>query len=254
MEFLALIPARYGSTRFPGKPLAEIGGKPMIQHVYERAGELFTDVFVATDDERIAGRVAAFGGKFIMTAGSHKSGTDRCAEALCKAQAATGRNYDAVINIQGDEPFVKRTDLEALAGLFDDPLTEIGTLVRPFGASEDVADPNSPKAVLSVEGFALYFSRGPIPFIREKDTLAESAVLFYKHIGLYGYRAGVLGAIANLPQGALEKAESLEQLRWLENGYRIKTALVGGETLAVDTPADLEKANLYWREVNDNSQ
>ncbi|MCC8035325.1 MAG: 3-deoxy-manno-octulosonate cytidylyltransferase [Rikenellaceae bacterium] len=254
MNILALIPARYSSTRFPGKPLAMIGGRPMIRHVYERAGRLFSDIFVATDDLRIAREVSAFGGKWIMTGDYHQSGTDRCAEALDKAEAITGKKYDVVVNIQGDEPFISSSHLESLVALFDDPLTEIGTLVRRFGPGEDFFDPNCVKVVLSRGGSALYFSRLPIPYIREKGSSAGQTVVFYKHIGLYAYRAGVLRTITALAQGMLERAESLEQLRWLENGFRIDTALVHGETLAVDTPEDLERVEHHYRQIDDNSQ
>lgn len=247
MEFLAIIPARYASTRFPGKPLAVIGGKPMVRHVYERVSSVFADCFVATDDERIQRAVEDFGGRCIMTDSGHRSGTDRCAEALRTAREITGKKYDVVVNIQGDEPFLEVSHLAAIKELFEDRETEIGTLVRRFGPQEDIGDPNSPKVVLSTGGFALYFSRAPIPYIRDREVRPAGEETYYKHIGLYAYRSEVLEKITGLPPGRLEQAESLEQLRWLENGYRIKVAQVAGETLAVDTPEDLEKVNQIYR-------
>ncbi len=248
MKFLALIPARYASTRFPGKPLAELAGKPMIQHVYEKASALFEEVYVATDDARIEQAVAAFGGRSVMTSTEHRSGTDRCREALDKIEAQTGERFDAVINIQGDEPFIAREQLESLAKCFDDSDTEIATLVKPFSQGEDISNPNSPKVVVSAQGYALYFSRSVIPYLRGVEPAEWSARHTYlKHIGLYGYRSGVLRRITALEAGSLENCESLEQLRWLENGLRIRVARTASEGIAIDTPEDLEAAREYLR-------
>ncbi len=239
---LGIIPARFASTRFPGKPLADIAGKPMIQWVYENASKAFGHVYVATDDERIAIAVKGFGGKCIMTSTSHQSGTDRCAEALLAAEKVTGISFEIVINIQGDEPFVKPELLHLLVEPFNNSKTQITTLVKPFEKGEDIFNPNSPKVAVGTNGMALYFSRSVIPSIRgcEEHQWAEKHI-FYKHIGLYAYRANVLKEITLLPQSPLEIAESLEQLRWLENGYSIAVSVTNAETMAVDTPYDLEK-------------
>ncbi len=241
MEFLALIPARYASTRFPGKPLADIAGKPMIQRVYERASSQFADCWVATDDERISGAVKAFGGRVVMTSPDHKSGTDRCAEALEAVERATGRRFDVVVNIQGDEPFLADEHLIKIRSLFDDADTSIATLVKPFAPNEDIFNANSPKVVVSADGHALYFSRSAIPFLRGADPSEwQSKRVYYKHLGLYAYTCEALRRITLMPQGELEKAESLEQLRWLENGLRIRVAVTHTESAAIDTPEDLQ--------------
>jgi len=244
MKVLILIPARYASTRFPGKPLAEIGGKPVIRHVFEKARQVSADVYVATDDERIYERVEAFGGKAVMTAASHRSGTDRCYEAYSKVKAATGESYDVVVNIQGDEPFILPEQVRALADCFEDPEIQIATLARKFDGTADIFDPNKVKVVCTTRQTALYFSRSAIPFCRgaEKEKWAELTP-YYKHVGMYAYRPEVLAAITALPQGVLEKAESLEQLRWLENGYRIAVRLTEHESIGIDTPEDLAEAN-----------
>lgn len=242
MKFLALIPARYASSRFPGKPLADIHGKPMIQRVYERSASVFGEAcYVATDDPRIEAAVRAFGGRVIMTSTAHRSGTDRCAEALDTVERQTGERFDIVVNIQGDEPFIATEQLEQIRHCFDDPAVELATLVKPFGADEDIFNENSPKVVLSAAGDALYFSRSPIPFLRgvAREEWQQSHT-YYKHIGLYAYRSDVLRAVTRLPQSTLEKAESLEQLRWIENGYRIRTAVTTLESHAIDTPEDLQ--------------
>lgn len=240
MKFLALIPARYASTRFPGKPLADIHGKPMIQHVWERCAPLFDHIYVATDDQRIADAVVAFGGQSILTRDDHRSGTDRAAEALDAACRTTGIEFDVVVNIQGDEPFVSTEQLELLKGCFDEQTTQIATLVKPFGADESIFNENSPKVVLSTTGRALYFSRSPIPFLRGvAPEQWASERTYYKHIGLYGYRAQVLREVTRLAPSPLEIAESLEQLRWLENGYQIQTAVTHHQSFAIDTPEDL---------------
>lgn len=240
-NILGLIPARYASSRFPGKPLADIGGKPMIQRVYEQASKVLPDVYVATDDERIENAVKAFGGRVVMTATTHQSGTDRCEEAIEKVEAASGKKYHAVINIQGDEPFISPVQIELLASAFLKAETEIATLVKVADNSQDLFNPNKPKVVVSAQGNALYFSRSPIPYLRgveEKEWHVKHK--YYNHIGLYGYRADILREITKLERGTLEKCESLEQLRWLENGYSIAVMETELESLSIDTPEDLE--------------
>ncbi|MDM8269550.1 3-deoxy-manno-octulosonate cytidylyltransferase [Barnesiella viscericola] len=242
MKFIGIIPARYASTRFPGKPLADMKGKYMIQRVYEQARKVLDHVCVATDDDRIFNAVRSFGGEVVMTSTQHRSGTDRCFEAY----RTLGGHEDVVINIQGDEPFIKPEQIESLIACFDSPQTQIATLVRPFEAAEGyeaLANPNSPKVVLNERHEALCFSRSIIPYLRGVEP-AEwlSRHTYYKHIGMYGYRADVLGQITCLPQSSLELAESLEQLRWLQNGYTIKVGITTQETIGIDTPADLEKA------------
>ena len=240
MKFIAIIPARYASTRFPGKPLAILGGKHVIQRVYEKVKEVISDVYVATDDDRIFDTVEKFGGKAVMTSANHKSGTDRIEEAFNKI----GGDFDVVINIQGDEPFIHKSQIEEVCRCFDDKNTQIATLGIPFKKDYDtIANPNSPKIVVDNNSYAMYFSRSVIPFIRnvEKDEW-PGKYPFLKHIGLYAYRTEVLREITRLPQSSLEIAESLEQLRWLQNGYKIKVGLTDLETVGIDTPQDLEKA------------
>ena len=239
MKFIGIIPARYSSSRFPGKPLAILGGKPVIEHVYRQVSSVMEDVFVATDDQRIYDAVEAFGGKAIMTRSDHKSGTDRICEALEKV----GGSFDVVINIQGDEPFIQKSQLETVMQCFDDPRTQIATLGKPFESMEAVENPNSPKIVLDNDGYALYFSRSVIPFVRGKEHEEWlSHFPYLKHIGLYAYRTEVLMEVSKLPQSTLELAESLEQLRWLQNGYKIKVGLTNVETIGIDTPEDLQRA------------
>lgn len=241
-KFLALIPARYGSTRFPGKPLAKIQGKPMIQHVYEKSAAIFAHTFVATDDERIASAVELFDGKYILTSDKHQSGTDRCAEALAKAEKETKLHFDVVINIQGDEPFIASEQLNLVASCFEKQQTDIATLVKKVDKQTDLFDTNKPKVVLGRNGNAIYFSRTPIPYLRnyeESQWLQQHC--FYKHLGLYAYRSHILKEITQLAQTPLELAESLEQLRWIENGYIIHTKITETENMAVDTPADLKQ-------------
>lgn len=242
MQFIGIIPARYASTRFPGKPLADIGGKPMIQRVFEQASLVLEHVFVATDDERIRQAVEAFGGKVIMTSSDHCSGTDRCAEALKTASQLLNIPFDVVINIQGDEPFIRPEQLNLLKKCFDNADTDIATLVKPFGPKGDVFNPNHVKAVLDKNKKALYFSRSPIPFIRGKEQHQwASSYPFVKHLGIYAYRAEVLDQITQLSASSLEEAESLEQNRWLENGFTIRVEITEFESASVDTPEDLEK-------------
>ena len=243
MRFIGIIPARFASSRFPGKPLADMKGKPMIQRVYERVKDTVDAVCVATDDRRIEEAVKAFGGNVVMTSEQHRSGTDRCHEAYEKV----GAGYDIIINIQGDEPFIHPEQIQALNICFDDPTTEIATLVKPFKADGDfestIFNPNTPKVVFNKRMEALYFSRSIVPYIRgQKYTEWLHVHTFYKHIGLYAYRADTLREITQLPQSSLEIAESLEQLRWLENGYKIKVAITEQETIGIDTPEDMGRA------------
>ena len=246
MKYIGIIPARYASTRFPGKPLALLGGKPVIQRVYEQVSSLLDATYVATDDDRIYKAVLGFGGKAIMTSPTHKSGTDRIEEAMQKI----GGDYDVVVNIQGDEPFVRREQIEALCACFADSSTQIATLGKPFESMEAVENPNSPKIVVDNNGFALYFSRSVIPFVRNKERKDWLDVYpFLKHLGLYAYRREVLSEITRLPQSSLEIAESLEQLRWLQNGYRIRVGITEQETVGIDTPEDLKRAEEFLRQL-----
>jgi 3-deoxy-manno-octulosonate cytidylyltransferase (CMP-KDO synthetase) len=244
-SFVAIIPARFASTRFPGKPLAILGGKPVIQRVYEQAKKVFENVFVATDDDRIYDAVEQFGGKAIMTSPNHKSGTDRCYEAYQKCGVET----DVVVNIQGDEPFIHQSQLLTIKELFLQPETDIATLVKPFASdtSFDVlSNPNSPKVVVDDNWNALYFSRSVIPYLRGKETETwASEHTYYKHIGLYAFKSDVLGKVTSLEQAPLEIAESLEQLRWLSAGYTIKVGKTNVETIGIDTPEDLAAAEKF---------
>jgi 3-deoxy-manno-octulosonate cytidylyltransferase (CMP-KDO synthetase) len=245
LNFAGIIPARYASTRFPGKPLALIGNKPMIQMVYEKAVKSLPVVYVATDDQSIFDKVKQFGGKVVMTSTSHRSGTDRCAEAAEFIVSAEGQPIDVVINIQGDEPFIKPEQIDLLKDCFSDEGVDIATLIRKVNPGEDITDPNQVKAICNIKGDAIYFSRQPIPYMRGEDIkLWPSKHTYYKHIGLYAYRHEILKKITSLPQGSLEIAESLEQNRWIENGFRIRTAVTRWENIGIDTPGDLEKAQL----------
>jgi len=249
MKFIGLIPARFASTRFPGKPLALLGGMTVIERVYRRVSEVFNEVYVCTDDQRIYDSVESFGGRAVMTSVNHRSGTDRCYEAFQRLSS----DADVVINIQGDEPFIHPSQLHSLEECFSDPQTQIATLVKPFTISdglEALENPNSPKVVVDAQMRALYFSRNVIPYLRGVDPNEWlQRHTFYKHIGLYGYRASVLREITALPQGKLEQMESLEQLRWLENGYTIKVGITQVETIGIDTPSDLERAETYLRSL-----
>ena len=245
LRFIAIIPARYASTRFPAKPLALLGGKPVIQRVYEQVTGIISSAVVATDDERIADAVKSFGGQVVMTSPNHKSGTDRCWEAYQKL----GEEYDVVINVQGDEPFIAHSQLKAIMECFEDENTDIATLVKPFAESDGLAalqNPNSPKVVLDSESRAIYFSRSVIPYLRgvEPEQWLSSHT-FYKHIGMYAFRSDVLGKITSLPQSTLELAESLEQLRWIENDYKIGVGISDVETVGIDTPEDLQRAEEF---------
>ena len=230
MKFIAIIPARYASTRFPGKPLAILGGKTVIQRVYEQASSVLEEVYVATDDD--------------MTRADHKSGTDRIEEATEKI----GTSADVIINIQGDEPFIHQSQIKTLMQLFDFTETQIGTLGKPFDTMDAVLNQNSPKIVCDKRGFALYFSRSVIPFVRGQEQATWIDYYpFLKHLGLYAYRREVLREVTRLPQSPLELAESLEQLRWLENGYRIRVGLTDVETVGIDTPEDLRRAEEFLK-------
>ena len=245
MNFIGIIPARYASTRFPAKPLAMLGGKTVIQRVYEQVSKSMDAVYVATDDQRIYQAVEQFGGKVVMTGTDLKSGTDRCQQAYQRI----GETYDVIVNIQGDEPFIQSAQLDTIRKCFDDSDTQIATLVKPFTPEqgfEALANVNSPKVVVDKNMRAIYFSRSIIPYIRkgeQKDWMTMHT--YYKHIGLYAYRAEVLAEITALPQSSLEIAESLEQLRWIENGYTIKVGVTDIETIGIDTPEDLARAERF---------
>ncbi|MGZ3945362.1 MAG: 3-deoxy-manno-octulosonate cytidylyltransferase [Mucilaginibacter sp.] len=239
MDILGIIPARYASTRFPGKPLVDIAGKSMIQRVYEQAKKcpLLNEVVIATDDDRIFNHVTGFRGRAIMTSPDHQSGTDRCAEVALKHAG-----YDVIVNIQGDEPYIDPEQISKVISCFTDSNTQIATLVKKVLTNEELHNVNSPKVIINKNSEAIYFSRSPLPHIRGQDPNKWlQHFTYYKHIGIYGYRADILQQITKLPVSPLEKAESLEQLRWIENGYRIKVAETDLETHAIDTPEDLEK-------------
>lgn len=240
MKILGVIPARFASTRFPGKPLVDIGGKTMIQRVYEQACLSTLDkIVVATDDERIAAEVSRFGGQYVMTASTHQSGTDRCAEV-----AKNLPGYEIVINIQGDEPFIDPQQINLVCDCFKDETVQLATLIKEIHTAEELFNTNIPKVVITQHQHALYFSRHPIPFIRsaEQENWVKEHQ-FYKHIGIYGYKTATLLEITQLKPSSLELAESLEQLRWIENGYQIKTKITTIETIAIDSPSDLLKIN-----------
>jgi len=239
MKIIGIIPSRYESTRFPGKPLIQISGKSMIRRVYEQASKstLLNDVVVATDDQRIVEEVKSFGGKYVLTASNHQSGTDRCAEVIAKLP-----EFDTVINIQGDEPFIAPEQIDLIAQCFEDSQVQLATLIKTITSKEELFNKNIPKVILNSSGEAIYFSRQTIPYLRnvDQDDWLD-AYPFYKHIGIYGYTTKTLLAITKLQPSGLELAENLEQLRWLENGYKIKTKITEFETLAIDTPEDLKR-------------
>ena len=242
MNFIGIIPARYASTRFPGKPLVDIGGKIMIQRVYEQAKKTLNVVYVATDDKRIEKAVKEFGGNVVMTSKKHKSGTDRIAEAVDLISQETNKKYDVIINIQGDEPFIYPEQIESVKKCFKLKRTQIATLAKPIINSKDIFDQNKPKVILNKKNEAIYFSRSPIPFVRGvKQTDWIQKHKFYKHIGLYGYRYDILKQITKLKPSVLTKIESLEQLRWIENGYKIKVEETEYESLGIDTRKDLKR-------------
>ena len=246
MKYIGIIPARYASTRFPGKPLAEIGGKTVIRRVYEQANKALETLVVATDDDRIYDAVETFGGKVVMTRPDHKCGTDRCLEAYLAITTPSWREQNdtdtVVINIQGDEPFIQPEQIETLMACFDKEDTQIATLVRPFtdkDSQEDLENENTPKVDWDKKtGVAKMFSR---------KVIACADGSHYRHIGIYAYRADVLEQITKLEQSPLELAERLEQLRWLENGYCIRVGVTNTPTIGIDTPEDLEKAIEFYK-------
>lgn len=241
-DYLFIIPARYASTRFPGKPLADVGGKSMIRRVYEQVSLKNQDVYVATDDSRIFEAVNEFNGRAVMTSPDHKTGTERCAEALKLIEKDTGKKFRIIINVQGDEPFLQPEQLDTLKLCFNDPKTQIATLIKPINDTEIIFDENKTKVIINNSKEAIYFSRTPLPFV--KGYLPGewgSRHKFYLHIGLYAYKRDILLSIARLEQTPLEKAESLEQLRWIENGYRIKVEFTQYNSIGIDTPGDLDK-------------
>jgi len=248
MQFTGIIPARYASTRFPGKPLAVLGGKTVIERVYTQVYGQLDDLYVATDDPRIEEAVKGFGGKVVMTSTDCHSGTDRCRQAADQLQL---KDNSVVINIQGDEPFILPQQIASLRQCFDDPTVDIATLVKPFTPEDGWAvleNPNSPKVVVNAKMEALYFSRSVIPYLRGVDQEEWlSRHTFYRHIGIYAYRTHVLREISCLPQSTLELAESLEQLRWLENGYKIRVGVTLIETIGIDTPNDLQRAEEWLK-------
>lgn len=244
-RFTCIIPARYASTRFPGKPLAIIAGKTMIRRVWEQVSLAVGSVFVATDDERIAGEVKSFGGRYIMTSPGHRSGTDRCEEAVSIIEQK-GNLTEIVINVQGDEPFIRKEHLLLLMACFEDPGVNIATLIRKFSEDEDISNPNYPKVITNIRGNAIYFSRAVIPYLRE-PAAGDRPIqhTWFRHLGMYAFRRNILREITSLPQSSLELTEALEQNRWIENGYTIRTAISPWDSLGIDTPEDLEKANSF---------
>lgn len=238
MKIIGIIPSRYASTRFPGKPLVDIGGKTMIKRVYEQASKSksLSQVIVATDDERIFNEVKSFGGNVVMTAAEHKNGTERCAEVVANIDA------DVVINIQGDEPFIEPSQIDALAECFSEPSTQIATLVRVIDWDDELRIPSRIKVVLNNLSEAMYFSRSIIP--NPVSHFHRDELVFYLHVGIYGFRKNILLDVVKLEPTQLEITESLEQLRWLENGYKIKCGFTGHAGTAIDTPEDLENLDL----------
>lgn len=245
MNIVGIIPSRYASSRLPGKPLAMIGDKPMVQWVYENCQKGLEHVFVATDDQRIVDAVEAFGGRAVMTRESHTSGTDRCAEAAVNVEKKYGIKADVIVNIQGDEPFFETAQLHDIKSVFKETSTQIATLVQEAKDLDQVLSQSEVKVVLNSCKQGIYFSRSPIPFLRNVEQ-AEwmNHQTFYRHLGIYAYRADILHKIVRLEQSSLEKAESLEQLRWIENGFPVTCVVTElDETMCIDTPEDLQKAN-----------
>jgi len=241
MNFIGIIPSRFASTRFPGKPLVDINGKSMIQRVYEQAKLVLDHVYVATDDDRIAKEVERFGGKFVMTSEKHQSGTDRIAEAIKLLKSDYNDDFDVVINIQGDEPFIQPEQITEIMSCFNKDKTEIATLVKKIEQNEDIFDVNKPKVLFDKNMKAIYFSRSPIPYLRNIDKLEwHLKHNYFKHIGMYAYKTDVLKQITQLKQSSLEIAESLEQLRWIENDFTITVSETQFESIGVDTPEDLQ--------------
>jgi len=251
MNFIGIIPARFASSRLPGKSLADIGGKPMIQWVYENTIKELDDVVVATDHSDIEQAVLDFGGRVMMTSPDHPSGTDRCAEVI-QALADSGEEYDVIINIQGDEPFINVSHIRLLKDAFSDPATQIATLVNPIKDSAELMNPNAVKVVVNTHGFALYFSRSPIPYNRHvADDNWLTGHTYLKHLGMYAYRSEVLRQITMLEPSPLEKTESLEQLRWLDNGFVIRVLVTNDPSNGIDTPGDLEAARKNLKKLYD---
>ena len=249
MRVLAIIPARYASTRFPAKPLAILGGKMVVERVYEQVKRAVERVVVATDDERIYDAVCSFGGEVVMTSTEHNSGTDRCVEAYEKLSYEA----DIVINVQGDEPFIAPEQINTLIACFENEAIDIATLVKPLTENDSVEaleNPNSPKVVINGANEAIYFSRSVVPYLRgvEREDWLKCHT-FYKHIGIYAFRAKALKEVTALPQSPLEKAEKLEQLRWLESGYKIGVGVTNIETVGIDTPEDLERAERFLNSI-----
>lgn len=247
MNILVVIPARFASTRFPGKPLALLGGKPIVEWVWNCVSGMstLTDAVVATDDQRIVSAVESFGGRAMMTSSEHRSGTDRCGEVLRKMEAE-GKHYDVVINVQGDEPFTKQSQLQHLIDCFGNADTQIATLKTAIRSTEELESANNVKVICNPQGKAIYFSRQPIPYLRgvEKDEWLGHRS-YFKHVGIYAFRAEALKEVVKLAPSALEVSESLEQLRWLENGYTIEVRETEQANIGIDTPEDLEKAEQY---------
>ena len=245
-RFVAVIPARFASTRFPGKPLVKIGGKTMIQRVYEQVSKAVESVYVATDDIRIQQTCKSFGANVIMTSELHRSGTDRCYEAYTKI----GVEFDVIINVQGDEPFIQPEQIETLKACFENEYTQIATLAKRISASEGnefLVDPNHPKLIVNKNDEAMYFSRSVVPYIRgEQAENWINAFPYLKHVGIYAYQSNILQQLVNLPASSLEIAESLEQLRWLENGFKIKVGYTNVDSFGIDTPEDLEKVPHFF--------
>jgi 3-deoxy-manno-octulosonate cytidylyltransferase (CMP-KDO synthetase) len=242
MKFLGIIPARFASSRLPGKPLADIGGKPMIQWVYENTSRELGDIIVATDHPDIEKAVRSFGGRVMMTSPGHPSGTDRCAEVV-RQLAGSGEAFDVIINVQGDEPFIKSSHVRMLKEAFRDPGAQIATLANPIVDGSEIPDPNIVKVVADLQGNALYFSRAVIPYDRHApDDLPSAGHIYLKHLGMYAYRTEVLRQITMLSPSPLEQIESLEQLRWLENGFTVKVLITTEQGHGIDTPEDLEAA------------
>jgi len=244
MKIIGIIPARYASTRFPGKPLCMINGKSMIQRVYEQASacHLLSDLVVATDDERIEKHVQDFGGRVLMTSNLIKSGTERCDKVVKILYQKNLEKFDAVINIQGDEPFIHPLQIAQVAGCFEDPEVTIATLIKKITSGEDLRNPNVVKVLVDLYSKAIYFSRAAIPYLRgTEDQNQVTSHTFYKHVGIYGYSPAILHQLTRLNESSLEKAESLEQLRWIENGFSICVRETEFENISIDTPGDLLK-------------
>jgi len=242
MKVVGIIPARYASKRFPGKPLVDIAGKSMIQRVYEQTKKSIDKVYVATDDKRIQKTVLDFGGEVVMTSKKHHSGTDRIAEAIETINQTEAEPFDVIVNIQGDEPFIYPEQIDSVIKCFQKKRTQIATLAKHIINTEDIFNENKPKVILNHKKEAIHFSRSPIPFFRgKKKTEWVTSHKYYKHIGLYAYRLDILQAITNLPESPLEIAESLEQLRWIENGYKIRVEETEFESIGIDTPKDLKR-------------